>query len=229
MIFKSEERMLRVHAGMGTAAMAEKEAHSQRPPTPDDSSRIASRAHAPNARMTASLIALPGTRAPALVPAFTELHRPRSSPRSRFPRPMLPLLFNPPPPSSAALRLSILAFAFQEMLCEKTRVLVKRQKLVGLSVGGRPASDDCPLERIRLKTPHRFILMGTPEVGNLTGARYFFLLSKYKGEALPMRAFLVLSFIFMTAELPALSRPKFSSMGFFGAVAATCAVLYGCG
>ncbi|CAM9914260.1 unnamed protein product, partial [Hapterophycus canaliculatus] len=55
----------------------------------------------------------------------------------------------------------------QEMLCEKTRVLAKRQKLVGLSVGGRPAADDCPLERIRLKTPHRFILMGTPEVRRL--------------------------------------------------------------
>eukprot|EP00752_Nemacystus_decipiens_P002670 g2498.t1 len=51
----------------------------------------------------------------------------------------------------------------KEMLCERTRVLAKRQKLVGLSVGGRPAADDCPLERIRLKTPHRFILMGTPE------------------------------------------------------------------
>lgn len=50
------------------------------------------------------------------------------------------------------------------MLCERTRVLAKRQKLVGLSVGGRPATDDCPLDRIRLKTPHRFILMGTPEV-----------------------------------------------------------------
>eukprot|EP00903_Cladosiphon_okamuranus_P016390 g15115.t1 len=49
------------------------------------------------------------------------------------------------------------------MLCERTRVLAKRQKLVGLSVGGRPAADDCPLERIRLKTPHKFILMGTPE------------------------------------------------------------------
>lgn len=51
----------------------------------------------------------------------------------------------------------------KEMLCERTRVLAKRQKLVGLSVGGRPAGDDCPLDRIRLKTPHRFILMGTPE------------------------------------------------------------------
>lgn len=51
------------------------------------------------------------------------------------------------------------------MLSEKTRVLAKRQKLVGLSVGGRPAADDCPLERIKLKTPHhRFILVGTPEV-----------------------------------------------------------------
>ncbi|CAM9418694.1 unnamed protein product [Sphacelaria rigidula] len=49
------------------------------------------------------------------------------------------------------------------MLHERTHVLAKRQKLVGLSVGGRPAADDCPLEKIRLKTPHRFILMGTPE------------------------------------------------------------------
>lgn len=43
-------------------------------------------------------------------------------------------------------------------------MLSKRQKLVGLSVGGRPAADDCPLKQIQLKTPHRFILMGTPEV-----------------------------------------------------------------
>lgn len=50
------------------------------------------------------------------------------------------------------------------MLSERTKVLAKRQKLVGLSVSGRPAADDCPLERIRLKQPHRFILVGTPEV-----------------------------------------------------------------
>lgn len=60
----------------------------------------------------------------------------------------------------------------QEILSERTRVLAKRQKLVGLSVGGRPAADDCPLERIKLKTPHhRFILVGTPEVRFSYGER----------------------------------------------------------
>ena len=72
------------------------------------------------------------------------------------------------------------------MLCERTRVLAKRQKLVGLSVGGRPAADDCPLDRIRLKNPHRFILMGTPEVLTAYGHSFvswlpsFFLSRKQK-------------------------------------------------
>eukprot|EP00611_Tribonema_gayanum_P020840 TRINITY_DN3892_c0_g1_i5.p2 TRINITY_DN3892_c0_g1~~TRINITY_DN3892_c0_g1_i5.p2 ORF type:complete len:319 (-),score=108.48 TRINITY_DN3892_c0_g1_i5:547-1503(-) len=52
----------------------------------------------------------------------------------------------------------------QAMLQEKTNVLMKRQKLIGLSINGKPASDETPLTHLsKLKNPHRFILMGTPE------------------------------------------------------------------
>lgn len=101
------------------------------------------------------------------------------------------------------------------MLCEKTRVLVKRQKLVGLSVGGRPAADDCPLERIRLKAPHRFILMGTPEVGSTLQYLYI------KNMSRLMRA----GFFFTTSR--AAGPPSLLVEAVFCALSAACDVLYG--
>ncbi|CAN0471449.1 unnamed protein product, partial [Discosporangium mesarthrocarpum] len=52
----------------------------------------------------------------------------------------------------------------KNMLHGRTKVLPKRQKLVGLNVRGKPAPDECRLEQVKLKNPHKFILVGTPEV-----------------------------------------------------------------
>lgn len=44
----------------------------------------------------------------------------------------------------------------------RTRVLAEQQKLLGLRVRGKNASDECALKDIRLKKRHKLILMGTP-------------------------------------------------------------------
>jgi ubiquitin-like domain-containing CTD phosphatase 1 len=57
----------------------------------------------------------------------------------------------------------------KEMLQERTRILVKRQKLVGLLAqegGAKGVIDTLTLNKLKLKsntTSHQFILMGTPE------------------------------------------------------------------
>jgi ubiquitin-like domain-containing CTD phosphatase 1 len=46
----------------------------------------------------------------------------------------------------------------------QTHVLQKRQKLLGLLKGGKPASDDTLLTELRLKPGQKIVLMGQPEV-----------------------------------------------------------------
>lgn len=57
--------------------------------------------------------------------------------------------------------------AVKELLREKTGILAKRQKMIGLKAIGGSVSDETVLSDIKAKkageTVHQFILMGTPE------------------------------------------------------------------
>ena len=46
---------------------------------------------------------------------------------------------------------------------KKTQIPWARQKLVGINVKGRPAPDNIMLSELKLKNPHKFMLVGTPE------------------------------------------------------------------
>lgn len=45
----------------------------------------------------------------------------------------------------------------------ETRVLAKRQKLIGLKVGGKLAGDECLVSALSLKTGQKVMMIGTPE------------------------------------------------------------------